>query len=59
MDHRRLAEYLVRIFPNQYKICTPDALNLNVKEFLDNLYALPSIKYKKLLDSLDAESKVV
>lgn len=58
MDHRRLAEYLVKIFPQNYKICTPDSINPGVKEFLENLYGLTPQKYAKLLESLDAESKV-
>ncbi len=34
MDHRRLAEYLVRIYPQHYKICDPRSDDPNVKDFL-------------------------
>lgn len=49
MDHRRLAEYLAKLHPNEFKICAPDSLNASIKEFLENLYGLTHAKYKKLL----------
>jgi hypothetical protein len=58
MDHRRLAEYLVRVSPHEFKIGTPHNANPNVKDFLENLYGLNQQKYRKLLESLDGESKV-
>ena len=58
MDHRRLAEYLVKIYPKDYKICKPLSINPNIHEFLENLYGLTSNDYKKLLDTLDMQSKI-
>jgi len=49
IDHRRLSELLVRVFPKMYKIGQPMAINKSINDFLVNLYELTWTDYNKLL----------
>lgn len=58
MDHRRLAEVLVKVFPSDYIIYQPEALQKEINDFLANLYLLTSDDYNTLLQSFDEISNV-
>jgi hypothetical protein len=48
----------VKVFPEDYVLYQPHALQREVKDFLANLYLLTSNDYTTLVDSLDAVSEV-
>ncbi len=59
MDHRRLSELLVNLYPNEYVIYSPQSIQKEVNDFLTNLYLLSSQDYKSLTESLDQISGVL
>lgn len=42
MDHRRLSEWLLQLFPTHYTIGEPLALDSEILLFLKSMYDLPA-----------------
>lgn len=49
MDHRRLTEFLAKLFPSDFALVYPHALQKEVHEFLTNIYILSNNDYQILL----------
>lgn len=45
LDHRRLSELLIHLYPNKYTLGTYEALHHDVKEFISKTYYLNSDDY--------------
>lgn len=58
MDHRRLSELLVNLYPKEYIIYSPYSIQKDINDFLTNLYILSNSDYKSLLESLDSISGI-
>jgi hypothetical protein len=58
LDHRRLCELLARLFPQQYKIGRPLALDNEICIFLNTLYDLTPQNYRLMTDAIDGISKL-
>lgn len=57
MDHRRLSEWLLQLFPTHYSIGEPLALDSEISLFLKSMYDLPAQDYKHMLTIIDKLSK--
>mgnify|MGYP000853172266 CR=1 FL=1 len=56
LDHRRLSELLLHLFPKEYTIGSIDAFHVDEKEFLRKVYYLNDEDYVKCYLTLDSIS---
>ena len=58
IDHRRLTQILVRLFPKTYQCTDPRSMEPLTNQFLVNLYEMVPSDFNKLLELMDRQSQV-
>jgi hypothetical protein len=58
LDHRRISELLVNLFPAEYSLGPPESPHPKVREFLERMYDLSGEDYYNLYYKIDNISRV-